>query len=110
MKILTNVARHARATHVEVLLQRAGGFVQLEVSDNGRGISEREKAGVKSLGLLGMRERAHILGGQVEIHGTPGRGTTVTVKIPLPESGGKSPEPGRPTQSGDSKNLPHRKN
>jgi two-component system sensor histidine kinase UhpB len=83
-EILTNVARHAKATRVDVSLRPGDGFLQMEVADNGRGIAEREKAGTKSLGLLGMRERAHILGGQVEIRGTPGRGTTVTVKIPFP--------------------------
>jgi len=79
-EILTNVARHAKADRVEVSLKPVGRVVLLEVTDNGRGISESEKAGLKSLGLLGMRERAHILGGQVEFNGAPGKGTTVSVR------------------------------
>jgi signal transduction histidine kinase len=84
-EILTNVARHAQATKVEVMMKTTGAEVLLEVKDNGRGIKPGEIAGSKSLGLLGMRERAIILGGEVEISGAPGNGTTVSVKVPLPE-------------------------
>jgi PAS domain S-box-containing protein len=83
-EILTNVARHARATRVEAILRKAGSDVLLEVKDNGRGITRGELAGKKSLGLLGMRERALILGGEVEIRGAAGKGTTVKVRMPLP--------------------------
>lgn len=82
-ELLTNVARHARASRVEVLLERTGTHFVLEVSDNGCGIKESEKAGAKSLGLLGLRERAVILGGEVEIEGRTGKGTTVRVKVPV---------------------------
>jgi PAS domain S-box-containing protein len=84
-EILTNVARHARASRVEVLLQQSGEQLVLEVKDNGRGIKENEKSGSKSLGLLGLRERAVILGGEVEIEGRAGKGTTVRVNVPLPQ-------------------------
>jgi signal transduction histidine kinase len=84
-EILTNVARHARATAVDSRLTRAADSLILEVTDNGRGITENEISGSKSLGLLGMRERALLLGGEVTISGTPGQGTTVTVSIPLGE-------------------------
>jgi signal transduction histidine kinase len=57
--------------------------MELEVSDDGRGITATEAAGGTSLGLLGMRERAALLGGRVEIDGTPGRGTTVHVHVPV---------------------------
>ena len=80
---LTNVARHAGATHVSIdLIETPGGLV-LEVRDNGRGISEEEVFRPGSLGLLGMRERAALLGGEAELKGKPGQGTVVTVRVPL---------------------------
>jgi signal transduction histidine kinase len=79
---LTNVVRHANATRVEVRLRRKNGSLVLEVQDNGRGISEAELRNVKSIGLIGMRERAGLLGGEVTWNGQPGKGTTVTVRIP----------------------------
>ena len=80
---LTNVARHARATCVTQNLQTPAHHLILEIHDNGRGITEEEVANSQSLGLLGMRERALILGGNVQISGTPGQGTTVRVEAPL---------------------------
>jgi two-component system sensor histidine kinase UhpB len=85
-EILTNVMRHARATRVSISLREEAGSFWLTVSDNGRGITESEKSDVHSLGLLGMHERAHLAGGEVSISGTPGRGTIVTVRIPLSEA------------------------
>lgn len=82
-EILTNVTRHAGASRVEVCMEEHGGSLILKVSDNGRGIKEREAAESRSLGLLGMRERAMLFGGRVEVSGAEGRGTTVTVRIPL---------------------------
>jgi signal transduction histidine kinase len=79
---LTNVARHARATAVRVVLAKARDHVVLEVRDNGAGIPPAALTDVKSLGLLGMRERARAFGGEVVIHGAPGQGTVVRVKIP----------------------------
>jgi PAS domain S-box-containing protein len=79
---LTNVARHARATGVEVRLAERDGVVQLEIADNGRGITPAEVAGTRSLGLLGMRERAAAIGGEVRVEGGPGEGTRVIVRIP----------------------------
>ena len=55
----------------------------LEVCDNGRGITDEEIHRPDSLGLLGMRERAALLGGVVEVKGTPGQGTSVTVRVPI---------------------------
>jgi PAS domain S-box-containing protein len=80
---LTNVARHANATDVTIALKRCRDRLVLIVQDNGRGISEREIAGRTSLGLLGMRERAALLGGQFSIEGLPMRGTVVTLEVPL---------------------------
>ena len=79
---LTNVIRHAKATKVEVRLAEAGGQVVLEVADNGRGISKAEIHNTKSIGLLGIRERAVLLGGTLRIKGRRGKGTTLTVRIP----------------------------
>ncbi|MBU6399078.1 MAG: response regulator [Verrucomicrobia bacterium] len=81
---LTNVMRHAKATHVQVRLSREGDALVMEVQDNGRGISEGEISNVKSIGLLGMRERAALMNGGFQIRGVPGKGTTVNVRIPLP--------------------------
>ncbi|MDX2031976.1 MAG: two-component regulator propeller domain-containing protein [Blastocatellia bacterium] len=80
---LTNVARHANATLVMVSLRHEDGNLVLQVEDDGRGIRDSELAGRGSLGLLGMRERAHQFHGDVSIDGVPGEGTTVTVTIPL---------------------------
>jgi signal transduction histidine kinase len=81
-EILTNVARHAEASRVNVRLESTGKELVLEASDNGRGIRENEIGGTKSLGLVSMRERALLLGGALELHGAPGQGTTVTVRLP----------------------------
>jgi signal transduction histidine kinase len=80
---LTNIIRHANATKVEVRLCEKPTQLMLEVIDNGRGITPEQISSVRSIGLLGMRERAALLGGDVQIRGVPRHGTTVTVTIPL---------------------------
>jgi signal transduction histidine kinase len=80
---LTNIARHAHATKVNISLERENGSALLQVTDNGRGISQNKLFAPKSLGLLGMRERAHLLGGDVQIHRNEGEGTTVVVRMPV---------------------------
>jgi signal transduction histidine kinase len=82
-EILTNVARHAAASKVQVRLQTRGFDLFLEVKDNGKGIRPEDMAGNKSLGLLGMQERAGLIGGSVEVSGRPGKGTRILVRIPL---------------------------
>jgi signal transduction histidine kinase len=79
---LTNVTRHAEATRVDVRLGRENGNIVLEVRDNGRGIAEERLSRSRSLGILGMRERALLLGGELTISGAPGKGTIVRVLIP----------------------------
>jgi PAS domain S-box-containing protein len=79
---LTNVARHARATKVWVHLAEENGAIVLEVEDDGVGISLAQVAERHSLGLLGMRERAAVFGGTVEIAGARGKGTAVMVRVP----------------------------
>jgi PAS domain S-box-containing protein len=90
---LTNVARHAKATRAEVVLQKQRNRLVLLIRDNGRGFDQADPTLSKSLGLLGMRERAAILGGRVDISSAPGKGTTVTAWIPLrsPEGSGTIP-------------------
>ncbi|MHB1100635.1 MAG: PAS domain-containing sensor histidine kinase [Burkholderiales bacterium] len=81
---LTNVARHAGADRVEVNLAEANGKIELEVSDNGRGFQENPKK--RSYGLLGMKERVKMLGGEVDVSSSPGRGTSVRVRLPTREA------------------------
>jgi len=83
---LTNVIRHATATRVEVKLAIEDVRLVLTVSDNGRGITEEQITNTRSIGLIGMRERAALVGGEINLQGAPGRGTTVAVRIPLPVS------------------------
>ena len=80
---LTNILRHAQATGVSVAMKEEDGILVLKVSDNGRGITPAEVSNKKSLGLLGMRERAHLIGGHLDIGGSAGRGTTLQVRVPL---------------------------
>jgi signal transduction histidine kinase len=80
---LTNIIHHAGATRVQVTLNEEPDGLVLRIQDNGRGISEAEVASAKSIGLVGMRERASLLSGEVTFRGIPGHGTTVTVRIPI---------------------------
>lgn len=79
---LTNIARHADASEVEARLASKNGELILEVHDNGRGISKERLQNEESLGILGMRERALLFGGDLAITGVPGKGTAVRVRIP----------------------------
>jgi signal transduction histidine kinase len=90
---LTNVARHAGAMRAEVVLQKQRDRLVLRIRDNGRGFDQAGTSLSGSLGLLGMRERAAMLGGGVSISSAPGKGTTVTAWIPLrsPEESGVMP-------------------
>jgi len=80
---LTNIARHARATQVAIGLVQDGSHLSLEVRDNGIGIAPEQLSASGSLGILGMRERAMLLGGEFTIAGEPGSGTTVRVRISI---------------------------
>lgn len=80
---LTNVARHSEATQVQIRLSSDGAKLRLVIQDNGRGIAQDRIDTSGSLGLVGMRERTRSLGGDLTIRGASGRGTTVTLTIPL---------------------------
>ena len=78
---LTTVARHAEAKRVEVSLKETPDSLRMEVKDNGKGITEEQIANPKSFGLMGMQERAHLLGGNIKISGIHGKKTVVKVEI-----------------------------
>ena len=80
---LTNVARHAKATRVTIRFEQTPTLLMLEVADNGVGCASGCLDGTRSLGLVGMRERALACGGEFSISGMPGRGTTVLLRVPL---------------------------
>ncbi|HZQ60097.1 MAG TPA: PAS domain-containing sensor histidine kinase, partial [Casimicrobiaceae bacterium] len=80
---LTNVTRHAKATHVRVRVARSEDAIAIHVRDNGVGFDMPAERSRTSRGLLGMRERAYLLGGEFAIRSAPGEGTAVDVRIPL---------------------------
>ena len=84
-ELLTNVMRHAAASHVRMKLSQGDGRVTLEVTDNGKGITCERMTTPHSFGLRGMQERASLLGGHFHIVGTPGVGTTACASVPFAE-------------------------
>jgi signal transduction histidine kinase len=84
---LTNVARHSKATHVRVSMHNKDDNIVFQIRDNGIGIEESHLSSPRSFGLMGIRERAVALGGDVEIIGIQTKGTTLTVSIPLNGTG-----------------------
>jgi signal transduction histidine kinase/CHASE1-domain containing sensor protein len=81
---LTNVSRHARATHVEIGLRRVDDRLVVTVADNGIGTFPGDKRKSRSFGLVGIEERLHALNGSFTIDSHPGAGTTLTFSIPVP--------------------------
>lgn len=102
---LTNISKHAAATRVQVDLSLSEGVLSLEVSDNGRGLSDEDLAKARSFGIRGLHERASHVGGWVDLSSSPG-GTSLIVSVPLadaavgaaPSAGQNAtpPEPGTP--------------
>ncbi len=80
---LTNITRHARASEVRIQLNEEDGTVRLHIEDNGRGITDEALRKKDGFGLLGMNERAILLGGELKILGVKDRGTSVTLTLPL---------------------------
>jgi PAS domain S-box-containing protein len=83
---LTNVARHAGATRIRVAMDVGPDGLALTIADNGKGMTDSQVSALKSLGLLGMRERVRAWGGEVTFKGDQGQGTTVTVRVPIGKS------------------------
>ena len=80
---LTNIAKHAGATEVDIQLFADGAEVTLEIRDNGKGLPEKQTARPDAFGLRGMTERARVHGGWVEFSSQPGKGTTVMAAVPI---------------------------
>ena len=79
---LTNVARHAKASHVKISVSQTNGAFQLAVVDDGLGIADNQIASHNSLGLIGIRERIYHVRGTVTMEGKPGKGTTLSITFP----------------------------
>ena len=83
---LVNIGKHARASRVKVSIGREDGVLTVGVFDDGIGFSPEGRRKPDSFGLLGVRERTSLLGGELEIKSAPGQGTRVAVRIPLSDS------------------------
>ena len=80
---LNNIVKHARAECADVVLERSAEYLSLIVEDNGVGFDLSSVGSIGGgVGLLGMRERAALVGADLQIESTPGRGTTVIVRVP----------------------------
>ena len=94
---LTNVARHAQASQVEVSIRKVPAGVCLRIEDDGKSFQVQRvllARGNKRLGLLGMRERVEMVGGQFEVESAPGKGTVIAAHIPVgKKTRGKAGEP-----------------
>ena len=94
---INNIVRHANAGSVTIVLQLNGGIVQLRIEDDGRGFdpghASRDAVELQRLGLLGIRERAELLGGEIQVESAPEKGTRLQVSIPLGGTGGENPHP-----------------
>jgi signal transduction histidine kinase len=93
---LTNIVRHARASAVHVTLTERPEVFELKIRDNGIGISDAQARHPAAIGLLGMRERAALAGAAFAIEGRRGKGTVVTVRVPLPGRRPARPRRSRP--------------
>jgi signal transduction histidine kinase len=80
---LTNIARHAHATRANIKVRITNRQATLEIEDNGRGIDRTHPRRPNAHGLLGMTERIHSLGGEIQLHSPPGQGVRLEVNIPL---------------------------
>jgi signal transduction histidine kinase len=80
---LTNVAKHANARTVHVGFHQRDGHAILEVRDDGRGFNVDAVSRRRGIGLIGMKERLHRCGGELEIQSSPGKGTRVIARVPM---------------------------
>jgi signal transduction histidine kinase len=95
---LTNVARHAHATEVQIEMREDGTDLVLSIHDNGVGFPDRSVRHEGRFGLLGIRERAYMLGGRLQVDNPPGGGGRLTVRLPMagPDPEATAAEPGSP--------------
>jgi signal transduction histidine kinase len=95
---LTNVARHAHATEVQIEMREDGTDLVLSIHDNGVGFPDRSMQHEGRFGLLGIRERSYMLGGRLEVDNPPGGGGRITVRLPLapPNPASATAEPRSP--------------
>jgi signal transduction histidine kinase len=84
---LTNIAKHARASHAEVGVRQRDGMLTIVVHDDGVGFLPDNPREPSSFGLLGLRERTSLLRGTATLRSAPGAGTTIEVTLPLPRQG-----------------------
>jgi PAS domain S-box-containing protein len=82
---LTNVARHAHASNVDITLDGSNGEITLRVRDNGCGFAPADPRKPNSFGLVGLRERVYLLDGEITVDTAPGKGATIEVRIPMPQ-------------------------
>jgi two-component system sensor histidine kinase UhpB len=87
---LTNIAKHARASRVDVAIDHRDSELTISVRDDGVGFSAEDSRKPNSYGLLGLRERAALLGGQARVTSAPGRGTHIEVRFPVALETGRS--------------------
>jgi signal transduction histidine kinase len=80
---LTNVIRHAKASKVEIVLNKEGGWLGMQISDNGIGLRQDQTKRGQTFGLQGIDERIQMLGGELKIESTPGKGTSLTISMPV---------------------------
>ena len=97
---LTNITKHAQATRVQIDLSLAGGVMSLEISDNGRGLSQQDLAKARSFGIRGLHERAGTVGGWIDLSSGPA-GTTLILSVPLNTPGETAPVPTTPGSEPD---------
>ena len=95
---LNNVAKYANARSVDIRLRAGAGRLMLDIGDDGRGIEAADLHRPDRFGLRGMRERAHSLGGSVDVRGEPGRGTSISVSLPLARPAAEAPHDPSPAR------------
>lgn len=83
---LSNVAKHSKATEVTISLHIVDSKIVLKIADNGMGMDSNHKARCDSYGLIGMRERAYLLNGNLTVSSAPGKGTCIIVEMPVLET------------------------
>ena len=79
---LTNIIKYAQASGVVIEIKNTPGNVTISVADNGNGFSIKEIENKKTMGIMGMKERAEIFGGKLDIESSPGNGTKIILSLP----------------------------